>query len=199
MSQDVTMSHTPGEPWWDALRGDFPEALIASIEAESRATSVQVFNASAFPVQVQDFDYLAAVLRSYQGRFPDDMIERSVIARAMRRDAFLRSKIRASIIVDASALRRPVGSDAILRSQHAWARDLHSSGRVPIEVMDGFYYGLETSFTLFTVDGEVIAFEEAEKETVYVDADRRDKLVARFDEFEQRATDLLDHPLLMTA
>jgi len=199
MSQDVTMSHTPGEPWWNALRGDFPEALIASIEAESRATSVRVFNASAFPVQVQEFDYLAAVLRSYQGRFPHEMIERAIVARAMRRDAFLRSKTRASVIVDASALRRPVGSDAILRSQHAWARELHSKGRVPIRVMDGFYYGKETSFTLFVVDGDVIAFEDTEKETVHVDPERRDKLVARFDEFEQRATDLLDHPLLMAA
>jgi len=201
MSQKSTGSHTPGKPWWDAFRAEFPEGLIACFEAEARATSARIFNVSAFPVQVQEPGYMAAVLRSYQGSVSDALIEHALAARALRREAFLRDGLRASIIVDAAVLRRqPVGPEEILRDQHEWARQLHSSGRVPIRVMDGFYTGMNTSFSLFTVDGEVVAFEDTDKKTIRVeDPARRDELLVRFEEFEQCAIDLRDHSLLMAA
>jgi len=195
MTHDHARPEGPGD-WWNAYRETFPVAVVALFEAEAHATSARVFSASAFPTPVQEPDYAEAVLRSYGDSFTADKIEHAIAARAMRRAAYLDGGLEASFVVDAAVLRRPAGSDTIMTAQHARARDLHSSGRAPIKVMDGFYYGMETSFSLFTVAGDVVAFEDTEKELVQADATRRDELVTRFDNYARRATPLVDHPLL---
>ncbi|WP_091305630.1 Scr1 family TA system antitoxin-like transcriptional regulator [Amycolatopsis tolypomycina] len=195
MTHDHARREGLGE-WWNAYRKVFPAAVIALFEVEAHATSARIFSASAFPTPVQEPDYAEAVLRSYGDSFTADKIQHAIAARAMRRAAYLNGGLEASLIVDASVLRRPAGSDTIMMNQHARARDLHLSGRAPSKVMDGFYYGMETSFSLFTVAGDVVAFEDTENELVQVDATRRDKLVTRFDNYATRATPLVDHPLL---
>jgi hypothetical protein len=196
MTQNHTAPDAAGDSWWNAYRETFPASVVALFSAEAHATSARVFCASAFPTPVQEPDYAEAVLRSYGDSFTAEMIERAIAARAMRRAAYLDGGLEASFIVDASVLRRPVGSDTIMVKQHARARELHSSGRAHIRVMDGFYYGMETSFSLFSVAGDVVAFEDKENGLVQADDTRRDELVARFGNYATRATPLLDHPLL---
>ncbi|MDX3187758.1 Scr1 family TA system antitoxin-like transcriptional regulator [Streptomyces sp. MN03-5084-2B] len=195
MTHDQARHEGPGD-WWNAYRKVFPAAVIALFEAEAHATSARVFSASAFPTPVQEPDYAEAVLRSYGDSFTADKIQHAIAAREMRRAAYLDGGLEASFIVDASVLRRPAGSDTIMTKQRARAQELHLAGRAPINVMDGFYFGMETSFSLFTVAGDVLAFEDTEKELVQVDATRRDELAARFDDYARRATPLVDHPLL---
>jgi hypothetical protein len=192
----MTNNHTPPEGWWNAYRKTFPAAVVALFEAEARAESAQFFSASAFPVPVQHPDYAEAVLRSYDDSFTAEKIRAAIAARAMRRAAYVDGGPKTSIIVDASVLRRPVGSDAIMATQRAWARKLHSSGKTPISVLDGFYYGEGITFSVFSVAGEVVAFEDTEAELVQVDDARRDVLITRFAIYSARASDLLSHPLM---
>jgi hypothetical protein len=199
MAQDHTLAEDVDTPWWHTHRAHYDPANIAYFEAEARATRARVFCMSAFPTPAQTPEYAEAVLRSFTGAFASDKIERTMAVRAIRRDAYLRRELTASFIVDASVLRRPAGSEALMVAQRAHTLALHSSGQTPIKVVDGFYVGLETSFSLFDVDGIVLAFEDVEMGMVQANNARRDELVARFDELEGRSVPLPEHPLMAGA
>jgi hypothetical protein len=196
MTRKNSAPNAANELWWNTYRKTFPAALIAFFEAEARATTARVFSASAFPVPLQDPDYAEAVLRAYADNFAAEQIEQTIEIREIRRATYFRGGLEASFIVDASVLRRPAGSNTIMMKQRAWARELQSTGRASIRVLDGFYYGHETSFWLLSVAGEVLAFEDKEHGLVQVDDNRRDELFARFTTYSARAGELSDHPLM---
>ncbi len=199
MTSDQTTSNTTDAPWWNSHRRHYPKPLVAYFEAEAYATTVRSFQPFVIPALLQEPGYAEALLRSYSNTSTAEMIDRTIAVRATRRAAFLGGQQEAAFVLDASALRRPVGSDEVMKKQHAWLRELASSGRASIKVMDGAYSGMKTHFTLFTVAGETVAFVDKEKGAEQVDGARRDKLIELFDVFQQQATPLHDCSLLTVA
>lgn len=200
MAQEQTDSGT-GEAWWNAHRGRYPDALIAYFEAEARATATRQFQPSLISAAWQEPGYAEAVVRSFSSRYPAELIDRTIAVRATRRAAFLRGGLQeAAFVLDASALRRPVGSAELMAAQHAWLRELDSSGRASIQVVDGVYDGMASHFSLFTVDGKVVAFVDNGEEPEQVnDPAKVKKLVERFDRLRQQATPLRDWRLMAGA
>jgi hypothetical protein len=193
MTHDQTTSGTANEPWWIVHERHYLKGLVEYGKVESRATAVRQFQPFVIPALLQEPGYAEALLRQYADAYPAEFIERTLEVRATRRAAFLSSDTKASFVLDASVLRRPVGSDAIMRQQLAWLHELDSSGRASIKVMDGVYDGMEDHFSLFDVDGQVVAFADAGKGIKQVeDDDRKSELVALFGRFQKHAAPLRD-------
>ncbi|MFI5591235.1 DUF5753 domain-containing protein [Amycolatopsis sp. NPDC051758] len=196
----LTNQTTPAaaEPWWNAHRGHYPDTLIAYFEAEARATATRQFQPSLISAALQEPEYAEAVVRHFSYRYPSELIDRTIAVRATRRAAFLRSGMReAAFVLDASVLRRPVGSDETMAKQHAWLRELDSSRRASIQIMDGVYDGLGSHFSIFVVAGTVVAFVDRGDELEQVeDTGTLNKLVERFERFRQQATPLRDCSLI---
>ncbi|MDS0140573.1 MULTISPECIES: Scr1 family TA system antitoxin-like transcriptional regulator [unclassified Amycolatopsis] len=199
MTQDHITTDTSGEPWWEAYREDFKEGdLIEYVAAEAQATSVQEYHAFVFPNPIQDPQYGDRVLHAYDDTCSAELIERAAVFRARRRAAFFRPGLSASFIVDGSVLCRPVGPREVMKKQHALLRDIQLSGKASITVIDGVYHGMETSFTTFTVDGEIVVFESSERKLEKVtDPVRKVELIERFNRYRQRAIPVQDHPSMI--
>ncbi|GAB3167662.1 hypothetical protein GCM10027258_93370 [Amycolatopsis stemonae] len=198
MTQNDITADTSGESWWEAYRGgEFPDSLIEYIAAEARATSAQEYHGFVIPNPLQDPEYGERVLHAYDDKYSAELIERATVLRARRRAGFFRPGLTASFIVDGSALWRPVGSREVMKKQYARLREIQSSGKATVTVIDGVYHGMETPFTTFTVDGEIIVFESDEhKLTKVEDPARKVELIERFNRYRQLALPIQDHPLM---
>ncbi|OXM59114.1 DUF5753 domain-containing protein [Amycolatopsis vastitatis] len=193
MTHDQTTPKTANEPWWIVHEGHYSKELVEYGKVESRATTLRQLQPFVIPALLQEPGYAEALLHQYADAYPTEFIERTIEVRATRRAAFLSSDTKASFVLDASVLRQPVGSDATMRQQLAWLHELDSSGRASITVMDGVYDGMEDHFSLFHVDGQVVAFADAGKGIKQVeDDDQKSELVALFERFQKRAAPLRD-------
>jgi transcriptional regulator with XRE-family HTH domain len=115
----ASRANQPG--WWHRYHDVLPAWFQAYIGLEESAQSIRTYDAQFVPGLLQTEGYAAAVLAL--GDYPLDEAERLVVLLKERQRRFAAGGTRLWAIIDEVALRRPVGSPAILRGQLTHLRD----------------------------------------------------------------------------
>ncbi len=181
--------------WWESHKEHYSAPLISYFRNEFKATAARHYQPFVFPAVMQTPEYADAVLRAYRGKHTDALIDRTRQVRELRREIFLSNTMNYTAVLDAATLRRPVGSDTVMQEQIDWLRELDSTGRAKIAIVDGVYPGMVNDFTLLTVAGDTVAFASDDESTVRANNVRRNKLITCFDGYKEFATPLRDYSL----
>jgi transcriptional regulator with XRE-family HTH domain len=115
----ASRANQPG--WWHRYHDVLPAWFQAYIGLEESAQSIRTYDAQFVPALLQTEDYAAAVLAL--GDHSLDEAERLVVLLKERQRRFAAGGIRLWAIIDEVALRRPLGSPAVLRRQLEHLRD----------------------------------------------------------------------------
>jgi len=114
----LTLAGQANQPgWWHQYHDVLPGWFQAYIGLEESAESIRSYDAQFIPGLLQTEDYATAVIAL--GEFSLEEAERLVFLRKERQRRFASGGLRLWAIVDEVALRRPVGSSQIMRSQLA--------------------------------------------------------------------------------
>lgn len=103
--------------WWHQINPELGEKINILRSLESRASEITSFEVSRIPGLLQTELYTSALIRNC-GRVPEDEIAASVAARMARRNILFRSApVNFLALIDEVALRRTVGSAAVMHRQ----------------------------------------------------------------------------------
>ena len=124
-------ANRPG--WWHRYNDILPEWFQAYVGMEEAARSIRVYEPQFIPGLLQVEDYAAAVIAL--GDFPVEERERHVIVRKERQRRFREGRLKLWVIVDESALRRPVASAAAQIAQLRYLRQLCVARALTMQVI----------------------------------------------------------------
>jgi transcriptional regulator with XRE-family HTH domain len=111
-----------GRGWWESYSDVLPDELASLIGMETEARSSWIWHLEVIPGLLQTRDYAREVNRGYQriAAIPPALMERRLEARLARQQVLTRDPpFELSVVLDESALRRKMASNAIMRSQLA--------------------------------------------------------------------------------
>jgi hypothetical protein len=125
-------------PWWTPVQHSIPEPYLELIKAESDASRITHFHPIFIPglLQTQAYATKLTSTTTLKAVSPDDV--RILVEVRMRRQEELLHRpdpVHLTAIVDESALRRPVGSDATMREQLDHLLQLPEDGPVTLVVV----------------------------------------------------------------
>jgi transcriptional regulator with XRE-family HTH domain len=131
--QMLTLAEQASRPgWWHSYSDILPEWFRAYIGMEEAAKSIRVYDPLFVPGLLQTQEYSAAVLAL--GDLPVTEAQRHILLRKERQRRFVEGQVRLWAIVDEAALRRPVGSTAILRDQLRYLISLSSRQNLTLQI-----------------------------------------------------------------
>jgi transcriptional regulator with XRE-family HTH domain/AraC-like DNA-binding protein len=150
-----------GRGWWDSYSDVLNPELSALIGMETEARSAQVWHLEVVPGLLQTEHYAREVNRGYgdMARLTPRQMERRVRARLARQRILYRDPpFQYSVVLDESALRRRIGSNAVMREQLDRLIQLAELPAVTLQVkpLDSLYEIVTSSFVLLHF-GEVYA------------------------------------------
>ena len=135
--------------WWSRYKDVFSERALPDFEAE--ASSLRTYEAQVIPGLFQTPDYASEVFKG--GRTTNDPgITRKVEARIARQHVLSRVKApHVTAVIDEGALRRSVGTPAIMAEQIEHLEHLALRHNIDIQVLpfsSGAHLGMAGSFTI---------------------------------------------------
>jgi transcriptional regulator with XRE-family HTH domain len=122
--------------WWQEYADVVPAWFEAYLGLEPGASVIRTYEVQFVPGLLQTEDYARAVIRLAHHDAPDSEIERRVSLRMQRRLLLHRPhppKLWA--VIDEAALRRPIGSAAVMRAQLEHLIEMAELPGVTIEIM----------------------------------------------------------------
>ena len=119
--------------WWHRYHDILPEWFKAYIGMEEAARSIRVYEPQFIPGLLQTEEYAAAVIAL--GDFPVDQAERHVVLRKERQRRFREGKLKLWVIVDESALRRPVAGADVQVEQLRYLREQIGGPSLTLQVV----------------------------------------------------------------
>jgi transcriptional regulator with XRE-family HTH domain len=154
-------ANLPG--WWHSYNDILPAWFQAYIGFEESASRLRVYEPMFVPGLLQTPQYASAVLSL--GDFSAAETERHVMVRKERQRRFIDGRLRLWVVVDETALRRPVGSLDVLRDQLKYLVSLSTRQNLTIQITPQGAGG-HAAPNAFTI----LRFEEPEMpDTVYVE------------------------------
>jgi transcriptional regulator with XRE-family HTH domain len=112
----LTLAEKANRPaWWHRFNDILPDWFQPYVGMEEAATSIRVYEPQLVPPLLQIPSYTAAVLAVCD--VPLGEAERHVILCKERQRRFTEGRLKLWVIIEETALRRPVGSKEILRDQ----------------------------------------------------------------------------------
>jgi transcriptional regulator with XRE-family HTH domain len=171
-----------------ARRGHDPKWLQAYYSYEDRSKMIKLFGGMLIPGLLQTPEYAKALFLA--GRWPN--VDAAVEAR-MRRQEILRKPNPPElwILLDWSALERPVGGVEVMRVQLSKLLELAVQPYVSLRVVPksaGAHVGLDGAFRVTTVkEGDVGYAEAPHGGRLILDSDEVRSFVARFDRIGAQA------------
>jgi transcriptional regulator with XRE-family HTH domain len=131
--QFLTLAEQASRPgWWHRFSDIMPDWFKAYIGMEEAAKSIRVYEPLFIPGLLQTPQYTAAVLAL--GDIPVGEAERHAILRKERQRRFTEGQLRLWVVMDESALRRPVGSYEVLRDQLRYLISLSSRQNLTLQI-----------------------------------------------------------------
>jgi transcriptional regulator with XRE-family HTH domain len=123
-------ANLPG--WWHNYSDILPPWFEAYIGFEESATQLRVYEPMFVPGLLQTPAYASAVLSL--GDFSAAETERHVMLRKERQRRFIDGRLRLWVVVDETALRRPVGTVEILRDQLRYLVSLTTRQNLTVQI-----------------------------------------------------------------
>jgi transcriptional regulator with XRE-family HTH domain len=124
-------ANRPG--WWHRYNDILPDWFQSYVGMEEAATSIRMYEPQLIPGLLQTQQYTAAVLAFCD--IPIGESERHIILRKERQRRFTEGQLRLWAIVEETALRRPVGSEEILRDQLRYLLSLSSRQNLTLQII----------------------------------------------------------------
>ena len=159
--------------WWHRYQDVLPTWFQSYIGLEESAESIRSFDAQFVPGLLQTEDYAAAVIRL--GAYSPEDAHRMVYLRKERQRRFTSGGLRLWAVIDEVALRRPVGSPALMRGQLQHLLDISNRPALTIQVcpfLTGASYAAPGSFSILqfaTDDLSDIVYAEQLTSALYLD------------------------------
>ena len=122
--------------WWHPYR-ELSTTYSTFIGLEAEAASVLTFQLIVVPGLRQTADYARAIIGRGSGEISEDEIDRRVEVRTARQELLTRNDdpMRLWAIMDEAALRRPVGSDEVMRAQLEHLLEMARLPKVTLQVI----------------------------------------------------------------
>jgi transcriptional regulator with XRE-family HTH domain len=124
-------ANRPG--WWHRYNDILPDWFQSYVGMEEAATSIRVYEQQLIPGLLQTQQYTAAVLAFCD--IPIGEAERHIILRKERQRRFTEGRLRLWVVLEETALRRPVGSKEILRDQLRYLLSLSSRQNLTLQII----------------------------------------------------------------
>ena len=124
-------ANRPG--WWHRFNDILPDWFQSYVGMEEAATSIRAYEPQVIPGLLQTPQYTAAVLAVCD--IPLGEAERHVILRKERKRRFAEGRLKLWAIVEETALRRPVGSQEILRDQLRYLLGLTGRRNLTLQII----------------------------------------------------------------
>ncbi len=137
--------------WWHRYQDVLPTWFQAYIGLEQSAESIRSFDAQFVPGLLQIEDYSTAVIQL--GAYSAEDTDRLVYLRKERQRRFASGGLRLWAVIDEMALRRPVGSPALMRAQLAHLLDICDRPGLTIQItpfLTGASYAAPSSFSILS-------------------------------------------------
>jgi transcriptional regulator with XRE-family HTH domain len=133
----VTLAREANAPgWWHQYADVLPDWFQTYVGLEEAASVLRVYEIQFVPGLLQTAGYARAVIARGQPGATDEEIERRVRMRITRQELFgKQGGPRLWAVVDEAALRRPVGSDEVFRSQLERLIEVTRNPRITLQVM----------------------------------------------------------------
>ncbi|MGW0893746.1 helix-turn-helix domain-containing protein [Saccharopolyspora sp. NPDC002578] len=169
---------------WVGIGDGIPPQLKAISSYEADAHAIHEFQVSVIPGLLQT----PAYARSLIGTSPLGSVERerAVFSRVERQAVLTRPGLRChNVFIDEAALRRNVTANA--RTMMEQLQNLIAVGHLPgrsvrvIPFSAGAYWGCESSFTLYELDGNHVAYQENQASGVFIEGKDADIYVKVLD------------------
>jgi transcriptional regulator with XRE-family HTH domain len=139
--------------WWHAYRNVLAPDVVSHISIEDGANQIRAFQTMLVPGLLQTEDYSRAVAAIFPRPEPPDVVDQQVEIRQRRQEILRRhDEVPLHVILDESALRRPIGGDAVMQKQLLHLLELTETLNVSLQIAAyqiGAYAGLGGPFTLF--------------------------------------------------
>ena len=135
--------------WWHRYQDVLPTWFQAYIGLEESAESIRSFDAQFVPGLLQTEDYSTAVIRL--GSYSAEDTDRIVYLRKERQRRFASGGLRLWAVIDEMALRRPIGSPALMCAQLEHLLDISDRPGVTIQItpfLTGASYAAPGSFSI---------------------------------------------------
>ncbi len=159
--------------WWHRYQDVLPTWFQAYIGLEESAESIRSFDAQFVPGLLQTEDYSIAVIQL--GAYSSEDTDRLVYLRKERQRRFASGGLRLWAVIDEVALRRPVGSPAMMRAQLEHLLDISDRPGLTIQVtpfLTGASYAAPGSFSILsfaTDDLPDVVYVEQLTSAMYLD------------------------------
>jgi transcriptional regulator with XRE-family HTH domain len=159
--------------WWHRYQDVLPLWFQSYIGLEESAESIRSFDTQFVPGLLQTEKYSAAVIQL--GRYSREDTDRMVYLRKERQRRFASGSLRLWAVIDEMALRRPVGSAAMMRQQLEYLLDISDRPGLTIQLspfLTGASYAAPGSFSIlrFAADDlPDIVYVEQLTSAVYLD------------------------------
>jgi transcriptional regulator with XRE-family HTH domain len=139
-------ANRPG--WWHRYNDILPDWFQTYVGMEEAATSIRIYEPQFIPGLLQTHQYAAAVLAVCD--IPVGETERHVILRKERQRRFTEGRLKLWVIVEETALRRPMGSKEILRDQLRYLLSLGGRPNLTLQVIraDASSHAVPNGFTI---------------------------------------------------
>jgi transcriptional regulator with XRE-family HTH domain len=153
--------------WWEAY-GD--TTLVPLVGLEAAADRILAYEPRAVHGLLQTRDYANALIRALQPGLPEEQIQRRVELRMTRQELLYREDApEFFLVIEESALRRPVGGWSILRAQlQRLGEVMASKTSVALQILPltiGEHAAIDGAFTVYEfsepTDPDVVYFEHA--------------------------------------
>lgn len=170
--------------WWEGYAGDIAGSFIDHAWLEDRAERIRSFEAIVLPGILQTEAYARATMRAAEPDATDERIEGWIDFRMQRQGILDKGEPpHLDVVVDESAVRRPVGGAAVMDSQ---LRRLCEYGKRPdaeLRVLPcsvGEHASLYGAFTVYDLGDPFpgVAYADTLAGAVYVEADDALRFVA---------------------
>ncbi len=124
-------SNRPG--WWHRYNDILPDWFQAYVGMEEAAKSIRVYEAQFIPGLLQTEDYATAVISL--GDFSVEHAERLVLLRKERQRRFREGKLKLWVLLDESALRRPVSGSDVQIEQLRYLREASERPTLTLQII----------------------------------------------------------------
>jgi transcriptional regulator with XRE-family HTH domain len=124
-------ANRPG--WWHRYHDILPDWFQPYVGMEEAAISIRVYEPQFVPGLLQTPQYTAAVLAVCD--IPVNEAERHVVLRKERQRRFTEGRLKLWAIIEETALRRPMGSRAILRDQLRYLLSLGAKQNLTLQII----------------------------------------------------------------
>jgi Domain of unknown function (DUF5753)/Helix-turn-helix domain len=142
---------TPG--WWHSYDDILPAWFRTAVGLEEAATLIRAYEPQVIPGLLQTEGYIRAITAASFPAAPSDFSERAVALRLARQQLLQRPDPPGYwVVLDETALRRPIGGPQIMREQIAYLIEAAQQPAITIQVLPfaaGWHPALYGMFNIF--------------------------------------------------